>query len=334
MNQKRIYCLFAMACLAACITIVSCTELTGVSQDGDATGTLRVLVTDKPFPFDFIDEALVTITRVEVRLDDDDDDGGDDDDGDDDGDDEEEDGDDDGEDGDDEEEDGDGDGEEDGDDDDAFIVIFEGERVFNLIDLQNGRTDMLADAVVPAGTYTQMRLIVTAGEVTLTDGRTFPLSVPSGAQSGIKLHFTFEVAEGDEPTTLLLDVDLSKAFNAIPGGHIEDVDSISNFQFRPSVAMRLINLVDAGSIAGTVTGDAEAPLEAVSVTAFNGDTDVTSSATEADGSYVLSGLPVGTYRVEFSKEGYDDVEIADVEVAAGETTADVNVQMTPIGSPE
>ena len=41
------------------------------------------------------------------------------------------------------------------------IAVFDGEKSFNLLELQNGRTDLLADVEVPAGVYTQMRIFVT-----------------------------------------------------------------------------------------------------------------------------------------------------------------------------
>ena len=213
------------------------------------------------------------------------------------------------------------DDDDEGDDDDGgspYLVVFEGEKVFNLLDLRNGQMDLLAEAEIPAGTYTLMRLIVTAGQITLTDGRVFPLQVPSGEQTGIKLHFTFEVAEGGE-TQLLLDVDLSRAFRPIPGGHIDDPSTIQTFHFSPSVAMRLINLLDAGSITGTVTTmelDVSTPLAGASVTAYDEDTEVTSTSTAEDGTYLLGGLVTGEYRVEFSAAGYDDVVVEDVAVSA------------------
>lgn len=228
--------------------------------------------------------------------------------------------------------DGNDNGEDDGDEEDdvgTWLVVFEGEREFNLLDLQGGRTDLLADADVPAGTYSQMRLIVTSGEVVLDDeaATSFPLSVPSGSQTGIKLHFEFTVADGEE-TSLLLDVDVSKAFLPVPGGHIDDVSSIREFKFKPSVAMKLIRLVDAGSISGTVTDDADNPVQDASVTVYQGDDVVGGTATGLDGTYTVGALTTGTYTVEFSATGFEDATVEDVAVTAGQTTENVDVQLT------
>ncbi|HUU96073.1 MAG TPA: DUF4382 domain-containing protein [Phycisphaerae bacterium] len=202
----------------------------------------------------------------------------------------------------------------------AFLTIFEGEKEFDLLDLQNGRADLLADVEVPVGTYTQMRLVVTQGTVELKDGRPpFVLTVPSGEQSGIKLQFTFTIEEGAE-TTLLLDVDLSRAFRPVPAGRIEDPDTIRQFKFQPAFAMRLVNLLEAGSVSGAVTDEAGAPLADASVTAFDADEEVTSTSTEDDGTYVLAGLPAGEYRLEFSAASYQDAEVEGVEVTVGEET--------------
>lgn len=301
-------------------------------------GTLRLLVTDKPFPFQFIEHALVTITEVRVHPVDDDcstnglcgdgdcgtnglcSDGdcgtnglcGDGDCGtnglc------------------------GDGDCGTNGLCDEAWLTIFEGEKEFDLTLLHDGQTDLLADATVPAGTYNQLRLVVQDGEITLTDERVFPLTVPSGEQSGIKLHFQFEVA-AEGATTLLLDVDMSRAFKPVPGGNIETPDEIREFKFAPSLGMRLIDLGEAGSIAGVVTNVESEGLPDVSVTAFANDEEVTSTTTGEDGSYVLFGLPAGVYRVEFTAAGHEDAEVSDVTVTAGATTQDVDVVLTPSGT--
>jgi hypothetical protein len=212
----------------------------------------------------------------------------------------------------------------------TFITIFEGERTFDLLDLQNGRAELLADVDVPAGQYDEMRLIVASGRVVLTDGREFDLTVPSGAQTGIKLHFTFEVQEGQE-APLLLDVDLSRAFKPIPSGHIDDPAMIREFKFQPSLGMRLISLLEAGSISGIVTDSEGNPLPDVLVTAYAGDDEVTSTTSETDGTYRLVGLYTAQYRLEFSASGYVDAQLEDVAVTAGEETTGADVALSPAG---
>lgn len=228
---------------------------------------------------------------------------------------------------------------DDGDDgdDSPFVVVFTSTEPmgtkFNLLELQNGTTALLADAVVPAGFYTQVRVIIVKGEISLIDDRTLPLTVPSGQQSGIKLRAEFEVEDGSE-TTLLLHVDVTEAFVPIPGGKIDDVSTIRNFHFRPSLAMEVIDLGDAGSISGTATMMdelEEVGLENVTVSALVGTTAVRTTSTEADGTYELIGLLAGTYEVEFSKDTFDKVTVSDVSVNEGQETPDVDalLSMTP-----
>lgn len=300
--------------LAICLSgLIACVlpslGVTGCDGKGlGGTGELKVLITDKPFPVDLIEEAIITITRVEVRRAGVDEDAVDD-----------------GEDADDHEADDEADDAEQ-DDESPWITIQEGDREFDLLDLRNGKTDLLADAEIPAGTYDQMRLIVTQGTIVIGEGdsrREFVLKVPSGPQTGIKLHFEFEVA-ADEPTTLLLDVDLSRAFQPIPGGDIDDLDGIRSFTFSPSIAMRLINIIEAGSITGTVTGTAGAPVPDATVTASMDGQEVTSTVADANGAYTLLGLPPGTYTVTVFATGYSEAQMTDVVVTAGNTTEGVD----------
>ena len=211
-------------------------------------------------------------------------------------------------------------GEDDSDESEsAFVTILDEEVTFDLLDLQNGATAPLASASLTASSYSQIRFIVSSGHVVLADGREFELTVPSGEQTGIKLTFDFTIT-GDETTTLLLDVDVSKAFVPIPGGDVNDASQIESFLFKPSLALRITELESTGTASGEVVDESDAPLAGVAVSAFLGDVGVTTTATAEDGSYVLNGLESGTYSVVYSLAGFTSETVFDVEVTAGANT--------------
>lgn len=268
---------------------------------GGATGILRMSLTDAPFPFDMIDHAELTIDRVSIHLEDaTTDDGSDMDD--------------------------DGDAEdstdvdstdvEDEGTDDAdgadgeFLVLDDQAQTVDLMDLRNGVTSMLVEAEIPVGTIDQIRLRVTDASVTLTDGRVFELIVPSGSTSGLKAYLDPAIpVVGNLTTDLLLDVDMSRSFLAIPAAPTK-VDDIRSFKFHPT--LRVANLSEAGSISGTVLGDGgtamdtsdDTPIEGATVTAMASDGTDYTTATDADGHFVLMGLPEGTYTLTVEATDY------------------------------
>src|SRR3989304_7548866 len=90
-------------------------------------------------------------------------------------------------------------------------------KTFDLLKLQGGVTDSLISASIPAGTYNQIRLFVDSASVKLDGGVVFPLEIPSGSQSGIKIFPKPSIiVDGGLTTDLVLDFDVSRSFTPIP----------------------------------------------------------------------------------------------------------------------
>ncbi|HUP00977.1 MAG TPA: DUF4382 domain-containing protein [Gemmatimonadota bacterium] len=122
----------------------------------------------------------------------------------------------------------------------GILTIAEGEQTFNLLDLQNGVTAVLAQANLSAGTYPQIRLIVSSASVVLNDGATFDLFVPSGAQTGIKVLLPDFSVDAGGNVTLTLDFDVSESFVVM--GNPDTPAGIQGFIFKPVV--RPLGLAD------------------------------------------------------------------------------------------
>lgn len=191
----------------------------------------------------------------------------------------------------------------------AAVVVVEDAGAYDLLRLQDGVTADLAELVVEPGVYTEMRMIVTRAEVTLKEpytfqggGRTRQISVPSGAQSGIKIKLAsedggngVEIRAGE--TVLVIDFDVAQNF--VMQGNAHTPAGIRGFLFTPSLRATVRDV--AGSIAGSVTAPQGVAVENLRVTARRagaaGDDVPAATLVKADGSYRIHYLAPASYTV-------------------------------------
>ena len=125
----------------------------------------------------------------------------------------------------------------------------------NLLELQNGRTAVLVnDVVLPAGRYEWIRLVVdnvpnVRDSYVMADGMECELTVPSGAESGLKMNRGFTLTAGGS-VALTADFDLRKSLHAPPGQKSMIGMCTQGFLLRPT--LRLVQDSEVGAIAGTV----------------------------------------------------------------------------------
>jgi hypothetical protein len=124
----------------------------------------------------------------------------------------------------------------------------EGFEWVNLLDLQGGLSEpLITGKEVPAGTYTELRLIVDTDNSFVkresTGDNEYSLAVPSGKPSGLKLKGDFLVA-ADTTTKFTIDFDVRKSIINPPG------NALADYMLKPS--LRLVNNLEVGSIRGQV----------------------------------------------------------------------------------
>jgi Domain of unknown function (DUF4382) len=210
----------------------------------------------------------------------------------------------------------------------------------DLLALTGGLTDLLLDGhVLPAGHYAWIRLMVDTGgslDSYVDDSTGFhELTIPSGAETGLKLNRGFDVPAGGH-ADFTVDFDLRKSLH---------VTGTGEYELRPT--LRLVDSVEVGSIAGTVSPSLIGAGCTPAVYVFQGqgiapdDIDgiapdpVTTAAVKLDnatGHYVYRAafLEPGTYTIAFTCDAAQDDPMtddaiafsgtADVMVSAGSTT--------------
>lgn len=107
--------------------------------------------------------------------------------------------------------------------------------IYNLLSLQNGITETIADTnIIPTGRVSQIRLVLgTNNTVMLTDSTIHPLVVPSAYTSGLKIQTNADI-RADQKTLILIDFDagLSIKEDQSSGGYkLEPVIKLKNTSY-------------------------------------------------------------------------------------------------------
>lgn len=265
------------------------------SDEAPLNGQVRIMLTDAPYPLTLVENAYVTLEKIELRrngLSD---------------------------------QNGDNNGDEMNDDPgegSPFIVVMDEPKQFNLMNLQNGITEELAMVEVPAGNYDLVRMYMQGETIEMKDGTVHDFKIPSGGSSGLKIFIQPGLmVEGGLTAELLLDVNLNRSL-VMKG----NPDNIQGFNFSPVV--RAMNVSTTGRVEGIVTDDSQIALEGVNVSLLDAESnEIVNAVTDVDGFYALIGVPEGTYQLVAIKTDYEDFTVDNVVVKSGNKT-ELDVEMT------
>jgi len=114
----------------------------------------------------------------------------------------------------------------------AWETISTPHQVFDFLQLTDTMTVVLADTLVQPGHYSQIRLIVADTNEVVIDGVSYPLTVPSGTQTGVKLNVDVSI-DGGETAQVYLEFDEETAIVKNANGYYLRPSFRLNVQLQP-----------------------------------------------------------------------------------------------------
>lgn len=190
--------------------------------------------------------------------------------------------------------------------DGEWITVSTRHFTVDLLTLTRGHGVVVADTVLPAGQYTQVRLLLGDGCTVAVDGQTHPLEVPSGDTSGLKLNHPFTIA----PQTLYeatLDFDAHRSIHTTGNGR---------WIMRPVIAI----VLDA--ISGSLRGVALPAAARAAIWAVMGQDSSLAWADTLSGAFVFPMLREGTYDVTLAPTAgaWQDSTVTGITITVGAWT--------------
>ncbi len=228
---------------------------------------------------------------------------------------------------------------------------FNNEKTIDFI-LQQGTNaaSLLSGVTVTAGNYQWIRLELDLNNsyIVTSDGSQYPLTIPSGNQTGLKLVSGFTVAP-DGTADFLIDFNLRKSMTMSHKG------GTTTYMLHPT--MRLVNLQQVGSISGTVSSTLSiggtqitatdcdpavyvypgtaSTLEGFYVSIKGGTAPLTSTTVSlnnatGDYEYTVGFLDPGTYNLAVTCAAYDITGSTSLPIFATQTATVVANKVTTI----
>lgn len=178
--------------------------------------------------------------------------------------------------------------------------------IYDLLEFQNGIDTLLAGEDIPAGTISQIRLVLgSEGNFVVKDGQTYSLETPSAQQSGLKLNLHDELIP-DVAYRLWIDFDASRSIVETGSG---------KYQLKPVI--RTYTDATGGSLKGYVL-----PQEANAVVWAILGTDSILAYPNVDGYFLMAGLqPSSSWKVVFDADdasGYKDSTLTGISIVTGQ----------------
>ena len=216
----------------------------------------------------------------------------------------------------------------DGDSGWSEIVLSPPRRV-DLLSLSNGVIEELGQTALPAGRYTQLRLVLApngsvapfANSVFPSGGAETALSTPSAQQSGLKLNVNIDVA-ANQVADFVLDFDACRS--------IVKAGNSGRYNLKPVISV-IPRISDAGlRVVGHV--DPSMGNGATGVSLQLDGSVVKATAPDASGRFVLYPVPVGTYALVVTSADRATAVMTGVPVVTTAHTF-VSTQSLPIAPP-
>ena len=208
------------------------------------------------------------------------------------------------------------------------IMLAPAKRV-NLLTLTNGVLEELGQTSLPAGKYTQLRLVLAendgtnplANSVVPSGAGETALSTPSAAQSGLKVNLDLDVV-ADKIADLVIDFDACKS--------VVRRGNSGQYNLKPVLSATAL-ISDAGMrVVGYVDPSIALPSTLVSVQA--GGVSVKATVPDPTGKFVLYPVPAGNYDLVVAASGHVTAVMTAVPVTTSAFT-NVNTAALPIAPP-
>lgn len=112
------------------------------------------------------------------------------------------------------------------DDSTGWVTLQTKDTIYNLLGLQNGLDTLVASGEVPANTVKEVRLILGDSNTIKVNGQLYPLSIPSGSTSGLKIKVNKKLNATLE--TMVLDFDAGASVT----------DEADGYKLRPVIRVK------------------------------------------------------------------------------------------------